>query len=424
MGIRLHAQLNATSPPSFTPVRGRLLQRKTRNSAFESQNDSAVPPIVHEVLRSPGQPLDAESRAFMEPRFGHDFSNVRVHTGERAANAASTVDVRAYTVNRHIVFGAGEYAPQTESGLHLLSHELTHVVQQRAGVHLMDGVGQDGDEYERQAEAAAARVAQGGSAGGLSSCGPAHPSSSVPTVVQFQKGDPSRKTGVGLDPTSNPALGVMERANLLAQQDIKPKRTRPPEIIKLAFLGFTQESGGWKDEVAKKTSNVFSSRDTSGALSVLKKHFNASEGPFDIRIAGYSWGGWTALELASDLVVSHKILDLLGGAAPQLSISVSVLDPVSTARSPVLGNLAGLLTKVFNIYQTNGCFGDRCISFLGKLFSGQAIPGATNKDVTTEGRGGPELVNNVPSTMTPDHVHLGYQRYGGYDKSVAQQLDG
>lgn len=106
---------------------------ETRNSKPENQNPASVPPIVHEVLNSPGQPLDAETRAFMEPRFGHDFSHIRIHTDAVSANAASAVGARAYTVNRDIVFGAGEYAPHTEAGRRLLSHELMHVMQQRDG---------------------------------------------------------------------------------------------------------------------------------------------------------------------------------------------------------------------------------------------------------------------------------------------------
>ena len=80
-----------------------------------------------------GQPLDTATRAYMEPRFGHDFSQVRVHNDEQAAEAASTVSARAYTVGGDIVFGAQEYAPDTASGRRLLAHELTHVVQQSAG---------------------------------------------------------------------------------------------------------------------------------------------------------------------------------------------------------------------------------------------------------------------------------------------------
>ena len=89
-----------------------------------------VPPIVHEVLRSPGQPLDVATRAFMEPRFGHDFSGVRVHTDAKAAESARAVNALAYTVGRNVVFGAGQYLPQTNAGQRLLAHELTHTVQQ------------------------------------------------------------------------------------------------------------------------------------------------------------------------------------------------------------------------------------------------------------------------------------------------------
>ncbi|HET9979417.1 MAG TPA: DUF4157 domain-containing protein [Ktedonobacterales bacterium] len=79
---------------------------------------------------SGGQALDATTRAYMEPRFGYDFSHVRVHTDEQAAQAAADYQARAYTVGGDIVFGAGEYSPETASGRHLLAHELTHVIQQ------------------------------------------------------------------------------------------------------------------------------------------------------------------------------------------------------------------------------------------------------------------------------------------------------
>jgi len=90
-----------------------------------------APPIVHDVLRAPGQPLDASTRAFMEPRFGHDFSRVRVHANTQAAKSARAVNALAYTVGRDVVFGAGQYAPGTVQGQRLMAHELTHVVQQR-----------------------------------------------------------------------------------------------------------------------------------------------------------------------------------------------------------------------------------------------------------------------------------------------------
>jgi hypothetical protein len=93
-----------------------------------------VPPIVHEVLHTPGQPLDASARAFFEARFGHDFSQVRVHTDARAAASARAVHASAYTVGRDVVFGPGQYHPARPDGRSLLAHELAHVIQQQNGL--------------------------------------------------------------------------------------------------------------------------------------------------------------------------------------------------------------------------------------------------------------------------------------------------
>jgi hypothetical protein len=84
------------------------------------------------TLRGGGQPLPESVRAFFEPRFGYDFSQVRMHTDALAARSARAVNALAYTVGRDVVFGAGQYAPGTEAGGRLLAHELTHVVQQRS----------------------------------------------------------------------------------------------------------------------------------------------------------------------------------------------------------------------------------------------------------------------------------------------------
>jgi hypothetical protein len=112
---------------SCTAEQNTALQRR----AIGRASANAVPPVVHEVLRSPGHPLDAATRAFMEPRFGYDFGQVRVHTDAKAAASARSVNALGYTVGRHIVFGAKEYAPGTGDGLRLIAHELAHVVQQR-----------------------------------------------------------------------------------------------------------------------------------------------------------------------------------------------------------------------------------------------------------------------------------------------------
>jgi len=110
--------------------RGKRLQRRSANGA----DSATAPPIVHEVLRSPGQPLDQQTRAFFEPRFGHDFSKVRVHTDARAAESARAVNALAYTVGRDLVFGTGQHTPGTVASKRLLAHELTHSIQQAESI--------------------------------------------------------------------------------------------------------------------------------------------------------------------------------------------------------------------------------------------------------------------------------------------------
>lgn len=107
------------------------LQRASLSSRGRGiEGEGEVPPIVHEILHSPGQPLDATTRAFMEPRFGQDFSQVRLHTDPKAADSAQAVNALAYTIGHDVVFGPGQYAPETIAGKQVLAHELTHVVQQ------------------------------------------------------------------------------------------------------------------------------------------------------------------------------------------------------------------------------------------------------------------------------------------------------
>jgi hypothetical protein len=141
----------------------RIAQESMMQRAAVNSNDvGEAPEIVHSVLRSSGQPLDASARAYMEPRFGQDFSGVRVHTDNRAAESASAVNAYAYTVGQHVVFGSGQYAPSSRAGQRLLAHELTHVVQQGNGNSTLQGklsIGAVNDVYEREAETSANTVA-------------------------------------------------------------------------------------------------------------------------------------------------------------------------------------------------------------------------------------------------------------------------
>jgi Domain of unknown function (DUF4157) len=113
---------------ALTP-HGAQLSRRVR-APVPPQSSADAPPIVHDVLRSPGQPLDPAARAFMEPRFGHDLSAIRIHHDSTAARSVQAQGASAYAIGRDLVFGTGQYAPHTPAGRKLLAHELTHAVQQ------------------------------------------------------------------------------------------------------------------------------------------------------------------------------------------------------------------------------------------------------------------------------------------------------
>lgn len=130
-----------------------------REPSAARQPGPAAPSIVHEALRSSGQPLDPTLRGFYEPRFRHGFSAVRIHTDGLAAESARSVEARAYTVGRDVVFGSGQYSPHTERGRRLIAHELTHVVQQESGAvrRVQRNGGGTGDSTEKAKAADTAR---------------------------------------------------------------------------------------------------------------------------------------------------------------------------------------------------------------------------------------------------------------------------
>jgi len=107
---------------------------QTMHAGSDHAHEATAPPVVDEVLRSPGQPLEPSTRSFMEDRFAHDFSDVRVHSDAKAAESARSVNALAYTVGSDVVLGEGQHASNTDSGRKLLAHELTHVVQQSGGL--------------------------------------------------------------------------------------------------------------------------------------------------------------------------------------------------------------------------------------------------------------------------------------------------
>jgi hypothetical protein len=135
--MRSHAVAPASSPCSCShdgemceECQQKQSQPTIQRLASAPSAPANVPRIVSDVLRSPGHPLDSATRAFFEPRFGQDFSHVRVHTDSHAAESARSINANAYTAGTNIVFARDQYAPDSDSGRTLLAHELTHTLQQ------------------------------------------------------------------------------------------------------------------------------------------------------------------------------------------------------------------------------------------------------------------------------------------------------
>jgi Domain of unknown function (DUF4157) len=151
---------------------GQVIQRKCEEcekKEIQRQGEgnlSSVPEGFEAAMqRSTGNPLDSQTRSLMEPRFGEDFKDVRVHHDRPAAEAASLIQAQAFTTGRDIYFGRGQFQPQTTAGQKLLAHELTHVVQQRSGAlsssQAKSPIGSPGDALEQEADTVANRVVQG-----------------------------------------------------------------------------------------------------------------------------------------------------------------------------------------------------------------------------------------------------------------------
>ena len=156
------------------------LQRAVGNAGVGALVSEEERSPVHDVVGSgSGSPLDTDTRADMESRLGHDFSDVRVHTDSRAHDSATAVNAHAYTVGSNVVFQRDKYDPSSTEGRTMLAHELTHVVQQRSGP--VDGtptgggiqVSDPSDRFEREAAANAERAMSAPAPVAVSPAGPA-----------------------------------------------------------------------------------------------------------------------------------------------------------------------------------------------------------------------------------------------------------
>src|SRR5579862_5476594 len=137
--------------------------------------------------KSSGASLHTPTQARMSARFGHDFSQVKVHTDSQASSLASSLNANAYTVGEDIVFAEGEYQPGTSSGDKLIAHELTHVAQQAIANGDGEGVSDKDQPAEREAQSAAAKAVSGGSIN----------VQSAPDAAVSRDGDDDKKDGSG-----------------------------------------------------------------------------------------------------------------------------------------------------------------------------------------------------------------------------------
>ena len=129
-----------------------------RRSAFNRNRIGEVPNTVHNAIRQQGQPLDRSTRTRLESGFHCDLSRVRVHSDESAARAANDINARAFTLGQNIWFGRNEFSPQSQSGFHLLAHEVAHTVQQGTQTPIVQrslSVGAADDPAEAAADRAA-----------------------------------------------------------------------------------------------------------------------------------------------------------------------------------------------------------------------------------------------------------------------------
>ncbi len=124
------------------------IQMKSENTIYTGK---AAPSIVHDVINtSGGKSLDPDTRSFMEPRFGYDFSNVKIHDNPIAAKSSDSINALAYTSGNNVVFNSGQYNTNSDSGKRLLAHELTHTIQQGSVIPTMN-LSAKQDQIQRQA---------------------------------------------------------------------------------------------------------------------------------------------------------------------------------------------------------------------------------------------------------------------------------
>ncbi len=281
---------------------------KVQPAATAPYTRQYAPPIVHEVLAAPGQPLDAGTRNFMESRFHQDFSHVRVHTDARAARSARAINALAYTMENNLVFAPGQYRPQTLEGKRLLAHELTHVIQQRgvghhAGAQPSLRVSERDDPAEREADAMAKRVLTPNPAPTLAPSSQAKASPFTPIIAPTLAWPASPKLKTGFEPLGAGAPEVNQKTvsrveNACVYRQAEKADDEPGAISLSSLCAPEQDSvilaaakGGleWLEQAITKLDAFLAKPKDAGNAAVsdaLKTHFKST----DVKVAKYIRG--------------------------------------------------------------------------------------------------------------------------------------
>lgn len=240
----------AESEGQESPELSRQLMRAESGDA-ESLSD--VSEVVSQGLSGGGRALDSEARAFLEPRFGQDFSQVRIHTDARASKSTEAVAARAYAIGSDIAFRSGEYQPGTSDGKRLLAHEIAHVVQQggaagRAGRQVvrrsfLDDV--KGMLPGSKPDADPSSAAAGGAAAGAGAQQGADPMA----MAMFEQGVivPLAEASKDLrqtPPQSEPALGSLRSANGMLGTMNTTARASHNELLAVNCASLMNLTGG------------------------------------------------------------------------------------------------------------------------------------------------------------------------------------
>jgi hypothetical protein len=292
---------------TFTPKRDQFDSQASSRAARPGR--ASMPTSVRDILGSSGQPLDETTRSFMEPRFGHDFSQVRIHSAAGAAASAAAVHAQAYTVGQHIVLGSGSPSPQSQAGRLLLAHELAHVVQQSGGVGT-EPVPEISPTAPHEAEARAAAMA----------------------VVAGQTGvKVASRTGVGLARQERQLEGVLLVARDLVEQELGllPQRVADLEDA-LRIIG---ESGTGHAESARGLL-----RELNDELLLPDRHRNlreVQEAAGEFLRQNRPWPGVNARRGRRLTTIVEELQRAAAGSGPEAARARTFLDQIERLRGRV-----------------------------------------------------------------------------------------